>query len=182
MKLLRNRRRPRNRRRGSHRRSRRRLGIAFALWTDRRSRAGRPRHPGSGPDARGRARRRPRGGRLRGRARRRAADARQSRCSRRRAARSSRLRTTHRSTTASSSSPRAAKLSDATRSEVEALLDAPAPNGGSATTLTALAEHYAERVCEQFGVSLAGLRSPRLRERRDARGRSRAFSSGSART
>ncbi len=50
------------------------------------------------------------------------------------------------------------KLSDADEEQVEALLDAPASNGGTVTTADGLAEQYVARVCKQFGRALTGLR------------------------
>ena len=93
---------------------------------------------------------------------------------RRRAAPSYRRRTTRRSTTASSSSAEGWKLSDADEEAIEALLDAPASNGGTVTTADGLAEQYVDagvravRPCARRPA-----RRARLRERRDARGRSR---------
>jgi phosphoglucosamine mutase len=50
------------------------------------------------------------------------------------------------------------KLSDADEEQIEALLDAPASDGGSVTAAEGLAEQYVDRVCEQFGRPLPGLR------------------------
>jgi phosphoglucosamine mutase len=50
------------------------------------------------------------------------------------------------------------KLSDADEEAVEALLDAPAPGGGSVEPMHGAADAYLERVLEAFGSDLSGLR------------------------
>ncbi len=50
------------------------------------------------------------------------------------------------------------KLSDADEEEIEALLDADAPGGGTVQPLHGVADRYLEHVVEHFGSSLSGLR------------------------
>ncbi len=49
------------------------------------------------------------------------------------------------------------KLSDAAEAEIEALLDAAGPGGGSVETLEGPGARYVDRVLERFGTDLAGL-------------------------
>jgi phosphoglucosamine mutase len=50
------------------------------------------------------------------------------------------------------------KLTDEAEEEIEALLDAPAPGGGSIDRIEAAADSYLEHVLERFGTDLDGLR------------------------
>jgi phosphoglucosamine mutase len=50
------------------------------------------------------------------------------------------------------------KLTDASEEEIEALLDAPAPGGGSIDRLDVAEDSYLEHVLERFGNDLSGLR------------------------
>jgi phosphoglucosamine mutase len=50
------------------------------------------------------------------------------------------------------------KLSDAQEEEIEALLDAPAPGGGSVVRVDVATESYLEHVLERFGTDLSGRR------------------------
>jgi phosphoglucosamine mutase len=50
------------------------------------------------------------------------------------------------------------KLSDASEEEIEALLDAPAPGGGSIDRVEIATDSYLEHVLERFGGDLSGLR------------------------
>jgi phosphoglucosamine mutase len=50
------------------------------------------------------------------------------------------------------------KLSDATEEEIEALLDAEAPGGGSIDHVDIAADSYLEHIIERFGADLSGLR------------------------
>jgi phosphoglucosamine mutase len=50
------------------------------------------------------------------------------------------------------------KLSDAQEEEIEALLDAPAPGGGSIDRVGVATDSYLEHVLERFGTDLNGLR------------------------
>ncbi|MDX6437749.1 MAG: phosphoglucosamine mutase [Gaiellaceae bacterium] len=50
------------------------------------------------------------------------------------------------------------KLTDASEEEIEALLDAPGPGGGSIDRLNVAEDSYLEHVVERFGTDLSGLR------------------------
>jgi phosphoglucosamine mutase len=50
------------------------------------------------------------------------------------------------------------KLTDASEEEIEALLDAPEPGGGSIDRLSVAEDSYLEHVVERFGTDLSGLR------------------------
>ncbi|HET8528920.1 MAG TPA: phosphoglucosamine mutase [Gaiellaceae bacterium] len=50
------------------------------------------------------------------------------------------------------------KLSDASEEEIEALLDAPAPGGGSIDRVEFAADSYLEHVLERFGTRIDGMR------------------------
>src|SRR5690349_15601892 len=50
------------------------------------------------------------------------------------------------------------KLSDETEEEIEALLDAPAPGGGTVDRIEIANDSYVEHIIERFGSDLAGLR------------------------
>ncbi|HZR95475.1 MAG TPA: phosphoglucosamine mutase [Gaiellaceae bacterium] len=50
------------------------------------------------------------------------------------------------------------KLSDAAEEEIEALLDAPAPGGGTIDHVDVAADSYLEHILERFGSDLSGLR------------------------
>src|SRR3954465_15531048 len=50
------------------------------------------------------------------------------------------------------------KLTDATEEEIEALLDAPAPGGGTIHHVTVAAESYLEHIVARFGTDLTGMR------------------------
>jgi phosphoglucosamine mutase len=50
------------------------------------------------------------------------------------------------------------KLSDATEEEIEALLDADAPGGGTIDHVGVAAESYLEHIIERFGTDLSGMR------------------------
>jgi phosphoglucosamine mutase len=50
------------------------------------------------------------------------------------------------------------KLTDAAEEEIEALLDAPAPDGGEIDRVEVAADSYLEHVLERFGTDLGGLR------------------------
>jgi phosphoglucosamine mutase len=50
------------------------------------------------------------------------------------------------------------KLTDASEEEIEALLDAPAPGGGTIDRVGVYTESYLEHVVERFGTDLTGLR------------------------
>jgi phosphoglucosamine mutase len=50
------------------------------------------------------------------------------------------------------------KLSDASEEEIEALLDAPAPGGGSIDRVGVATDSYLEHVLDRFGSDLSGLR------------------------
>lgn len=50
------------------------------------------------------------------------------------------------------------KLTDASEEEIEALLDAPGPGGGSVDRIEVAADSYVEHVVERFGSDLSGLK------------------------
>ena len=59
------------------------------------------------------------------------------------------------------------KLTDASEEEIEALLDAPAPGGGTIDRVDVYTESYLDHVLERFGTDLDGAPDRgRLRERR----------------
>ena len=136
-----------------------RLGKAATLWSGRgRVFVGRDTR-GFGPGARGGVRtRRRRGGRA-SRCSPASCRPRPSRCSRSTSASSSPPRTTRRSTTASSSSTAPGhKLTDESEEEIEALLDATGPGGGTVEPRRHRHRQLLEHVVEHFGTDLSGLR------------------------
>src|SRR3954468_10259777 len=50
------------------------------------------------------------------------------------------------------------KLTDDTEEEIEALLDAPAPGGGTIDHVSVAAESYLEHITDRFGTDLSGMR------------------------